>query len=270
MGPTPEDAPRGLVRELGVLVLLGAGGLSAARLAQGVPLDGLSLALHLLAALAALRLAHPLATARQPSLAHETTVMPALTPGDTDRSRVSPADTFDAYLANPSNVDGALALPAGRTWWLSGPYAGLVFAVLLAVHAGLVPLLRTSLTLALIPVACGPLAAWWWRGRGVRRARRGVALLLTPDQLIVRDAVGARSAAWSEVQAVREDSRPTWDMLRGARRAPLLLISRRGSQPLVLGEDELGVPVAHALAAVERYRAAVVSASTPASASPGA
>lgn len=274
MDPTPEGTTGSAARGVAVplLVLLAVGALSAGRLAQGTPLDGLSLALHLLGSLAALRLVHPLWR-----LVHgEATAAPvALLPleaVDLDPEqhptlgRVSPVEVFDAYLASEASQPGARALPAGRAWLLGGPYAGLVFALLLVAHALVVPLLRTPLTLALLPVACAPLALWWWRGRAVRRARGGVALLLTPSQLIVRDAVGARSATWSEVQAVRAESKPALDMLRGARRAPVLLISRRGSPPLQLLEDELGVPVSQALAEVEGYRSAVLGYSTPASA----
>ncbi|MBK7155094.1 MAG: hypothetical protein IPH72_25490 [Sandaracinaceae bacterium] len=62
MAPTPEEAAPGLGRELGLplLTLLGSLGLSASRMAQGVPLDGVSLALHLVGGLAALRLVPPL------------------------------------------------------------------------------------------------------------------------------------------------------------------------------------------------------------------
>jgi hypothetical protein len=62
VAPTPDEASRGgLGRELGLplLTLLGSLGLSAGRMAQGVPLDGVSLALHLVGGLAALRLVPP-------------------------------------------------------------------------------------------------------------------------------------------------------------------------------------------------------------------
>ncbi|MBK8409833.1 MAG: hypothetical protein IPL19_17865 [Sandaracinaceae bacterium] len=273
MAPTPEEAAPGLGRELGLplLTLLGTLGLSASRVAQGVPLDGVSLALHLVGGLAALRLVAPLVrltNARSGALGE-----PALSPVPAPSAesdvhgpvRSSPAELFDLYLAAPAAFPAAYALPAGRAWLMSGPYAGVVFALVLGVHALAVPLLRTPLTLLLLPVACAPLALWWWRGRATRRARGGVALLLTPTQLIVRDAVGARSAPWSEVQAVRTESQPAWDMLRGARRAPLLVISRRGTPSLRLREDELGVAVPRALLRVEAYRSAV--GATPASAS---
>lgn len=270
MDPTPDEPPASALRELAgplSMLLLGVA-LTTGRLSQGTPLDGLSLALHLVISLSALRLGHPLwrLLRRHPS-ADAARVLPAgvrfeVQPGD---ARVSPAETFDAYLAHPDGQLGARAIPAGRSWLLSGPYAGLVFALLLAVHALVVPLLRTPLTLALLPVGCGPLVLWWWRGRAARRARGGVALLLTPTQLIVRDAVGARSAPWAEVQAVRVESKPAWDMLRGARRAPALLIARRGSAPLVLRQDELGVSVSAALAVVDGYRSAVLGSATPAS-----
>lgn len=269
MDPTPDEPRRKALREMtGPLSILLLGvALTTGRLSQGAPLDGLSLALHLVISLSVLRLGHPLWRLLQREPRDAALVLPAgdhlkMQAGD---ARVSPAETFDAYLAHPDQQAGARAIPAGRSWLLSGPYAGLVFALLLAGHALVVPLLRTPLMLALLPVACGPLVLWWWRGRAARRARGGVALLLTPSQLIVRDAVGARSATWADVQAVRVESKPAWDMLRGARRAPALLIARRGSAPLVLREDELGVSARGAVAAVEGYRSAVLGSATPAS-----
>jgi hypothetical protein len=281
VAPTPDEASRGgLGRELGLplLTLLGSLGLSAGRMAQGVPLDGVSLALHLVGGLAALRLVPPVVrlagaddTLGEPSLSSAPATVEESEPCGPLRS--SPAELFDLYLAGPGQFPAACALPAGRAWLMSGPYAGLVFALVLGVHALVVPLLRTPLTLLLVPVACAPLALWWWRGRATRRARGGVAMLLTPTQLIVRDAIGARSAPWSEVQAVRAESQPAWDMLRGARRAPLLLISRRGTPPLLLREDELGVTVPRALRLVEAYRSGVTctpaSGAAPAADSPG-
>ncbi|MBK6810709.1 MAG: hypothetical protein IPG81_17790 [Sandaracinaceae bacterium] len=272
MAPTPEEAAPGLGRELGLplLTLLGTLGLSASRVAQGVPLDGVSLALHLVGGLAALRLVPPLV--RLLNLRGGAFGEPAARRCPAPTAESDPmARAFFARRAlrplpgGPAAFPAAYALPAGRAWLMSGPYAGVVFALVLGVHALAVPLLRTPLTLLLVPVACAPLALWWWRGRATRRARGGVALLLTPTQLIVRDAVGARSAPWSEVQAVRTESQPAWDMLRGARRAPLLVISRRGTPPLRLREDELGVAVPRALLRVEAYRSAV--GATPASAS---
>lgn len=271
MDPTRDQEPhRGLGRELGLplLTLLGTFGLSAGRLVQGVQLDGLSLALHLVGGLAALRLAPPVARwyGGRRGAPSEPSVPPVPSLGGDDApspSRSSPAEVFDHYLTAPAQFPSALALPTGRAWLMSGPYAGVVFALVLGAHALAVPLLRTPLALLLVPVACAPLALWWWRGRATRRARGGVALLLTPTQVIVRDARGARSAPWSEVQAVLTESQPAWDMLRGARRAPLLVISRRGTAPLRLREDELGLTVPRALALVEAYRSA--AAGTPAS-----
>lgn len=271
MAPTPEAAQRGLARELGLpcLTLLGTIGLSANRVAQGVPLDGVSLALHLVGGLAALRLVPPMvrmvsARGGAPGEPREPSVPSPTVESDPNGAvRSSPAEQFDHYLAAPAQFPAACALPAGRTWLMSGPYAGVVFALVLGGHCLVVPLLRTSLTLLLVLVACAPLALWWWRGRATRRSRGGVALLLTPTKLIVRDAVGARSALWSEVQAVRAETQPAWDMLRGARRAPLLVVSRRGSPPLLLREDELGVTVPRAIALVEAYRSGVTG--TPAS-----
>lgn len=281
MDQTPEEARSGASGLLlPALVLLGAGALSGARLAQGQPLDGLSLALHFAAALAALRAVHPIAsrlTAPNSHVGAPAPVSPALVRVTTESAlrplaptRVSPTQRFDEFVADPTADPAATSLPVGRGWLWTGPYAGLVFAAVLALHALAVPLLRTPLSAAVALICCTPLALWWWRGHRLRRAQKGVAALLAPDQIIVRDALGARSATWGDVRAVTIQTKAEWDTLRGSRRAARLVLERRGAAPLVLRSDDLGMPVERALEWVERYRGAALSEAPDASAADAA
>ncbi|MEZ4328764.1 MAG: hypothetical protein R3B40_26300, partial [Polyangiales bacterium] len=138
--------------------------------------------------------------------------------------RVPPAQRFDDVVDDPGRHPDCRIVPSGRGAWWRAPYAGVVFGVLLGVHALAVPLLRAPWTLGATALACAPLALFWLRGRATWRARRGVALVLTPEALIVRDARGARSAAWRDVREVALAERAGWDTLRGAHRVTSLVV----------------------------------------------
>ncbi len=169
----------------------------------------------------------------------------------------SAADLFDTFRDDPGTSSLALPLRGGAGVWWSAPYAALVFGLVLSAHALSVPMLRSPSVLALSLLGALPLMLWWRRGRALRRARGGVRALLTPSLFIVRDVHGARSCPWQEVQALRVVEKRAWDLLRGARSVSVLVVSRRGFEPILISEDELDDSIDVAEWACATYRAGV-------------
>ncbi len=116
--------------------------------------------------------------------------------------------------------EGGYVIRHGRGWWRRGPYATLLLTV--AVLDGFVrvpggawrqisPLLPIGLALCLAAV---PLV-WIWITRREILPRKGLALVLTPAEALMRTRAGVLRVTWARLARVYVEANPTWSICRG-------------------------------------------------------
>jgi hypothetical protein len=95
-----------------------------------------------------------------------------------------------------------------------------------------------------------------WLIPGLRRAKaaKGLAAVLTPEELLVRLPGGVVRAPWRKVDDVEISRRKVWTALGGAERTTTLYVSREHGQPVALTDDTLAVEPEALAALIELYR----------------
>ena len=93
-----------------------------------------------------------------------------------------------------------------------------------------------------LALALGFIAEWFvWMGR--RRATRlGIAMLLTPEELLVRGGAGVMSVPWPQLSELTVQTSPRWSPFVGTYPARALQLNTQEGQRLVFDESFLGVP----------------------------
>src|SRR6201999_262419 len=117
-------------------------------------------------------------------------------------------------------------------WLQRGPYASILLgAAMLDGYLRLPQTTRGALgqgpvfvlaaVLLLVPIG------WVLATRASLRARQGLALVLTPSELLVRARSGLQRIAWSSVSKTEVLSRTTWSLMQGTHQARAVVIHRR-------------------------------------------
>jgi hypothetical protein len=103
-------------------------------------------------------------------------------------------------------------------------------------------------------LALALLAGWFvWMGR--RRATRlGIAMLITPEELLVRGRGGVLGVPWSQLQAAQVAARMVWSPFVGSFSVRTLLITTTHGELLSFDAGFLGVPPEVLAAVLESYR----------------
>jgi len=165
-----------------------------------------------------------------------------------------PSELYVA-LARGEAPEGAAAFRLGRRWWKRAPIAALLFCEVFIegvlrhpAELSLGPVLYVAATFAvLIP------SAWLYRTRSALAGRRGVALALTPAELLFGRRGGVERARWSEVNAVRITSHRAWSLLEGVALFRRVVIDR-DEGALVVDEAHLEVDAEALVATLDAYR----------------
>ncbi len=165
---------------------------------------------------------------------------------------------FDAVAAG-ERPSGVAVIEHGRGWLRRGPYA----TVLLGLAAlegwvrssegtraqlGATAPLVVALCLVIVPVF------WLVLTRRDMAPRKGIALLLTPAELLLRTRAGLHRVPWKQVTRVEIASRTAWSILFGAHESRSLVIHRKGDDPISYAEPFLGAPAEVVAALCEGYR----------------
>jgi hypothetical protein len=152
---------------------------------------------------------------------------------------------------------GELPVPEGFGYRARAPYAallGVAFALDALWSAG--PLRARIVSPALLScvLALALLAGWFvWMGR--RRATRlGIAMLITPEELLVRGRGGVLGVPWSQLQAAQVAARMAWSPFVGSFSVRTLLITTTHGELLSFDAGFLGVPPEVLAAVLESYR----------------
>jgi hypothetical protein len=169
---------------------------------------------------------------------------------------------FDAVAAG-ERPPGVAVIEHGRGWLRRGPYATVLLGVAalegwlrspadVRMQFGATAPLVIGLCLLVVPVL------WIVLTRRDMAPRRGIALVLTPAELLLRTRSGVHRVRWSDVARVEIASRTAWSILFGAHESRSLIVLRKGDDPISYAEPFLGAPAEVVLALCEAYRKGVL------------
>lgn len=156
-------------------------------------------------------------------------------------------------------MPGATAVRHGRGWIAKGPYIVVLIAAAAAdgiarggpaVWSAIDPAVGGGLFLVLVAV----LARWLWMERRDIAPQKGLSMVLTPSELLIRTRGGMLRTRWRDLADASVASKRAWSVLEGMHEARQLVLSRRGEGPIRYDEPYLGLPVEVAQILVEAYR----------------
>jgi hypothetical protein len=173
-----------------------------------------------------------------------------------------PSKLFDA-AASGEVTPGCCAIKLRNEFLQRGPHATVLLGV--ALLAGYLRLPAPQRALA-TPVAAAVLAlclgvvplGWWLLARARSAPRKGIALLLTPAELLTRSRAGVHRMRWSELARAEVASRTVWSMLRGPHETRALVLQLKDRSVRTFDEAALAAPAEVAASLCEGYRKGVL------------
>lgn len=173
--------------------------------------------------------------------------------------------------------EGGTVIRHGGAWRKRGPYATVLLGVI--VVEGMLRLgpgawsqlgigLPAAIALALVAV---PLV-WTWLTRRAIAPRKGLAMVITPAEILMRTRAGVLRVTWKNLGAMRIESKPTWSILEGYHKARTLVMEPREGETIRYDEAFLGVPAEVVVSLAEAYRKGAITpprGAPPASEDPG-
>jgi len=179
---------------------------------------------------------------------------------DTTRERpVSPPGLpslrYDEAARGTVSV-GALALRPGLGWARRGPYAAPLFAVTLAWSVLQAPgaFEVGPLFTGLFALCLAVPTLWLLAVRRVIAPRKGLALLLTPEEVLLRTRGGVSRTPFAALTSVQLMHSGSWTLLEGSRPQLELVFEREGDRPLRYDASFFRWPAEVVQAALEAYR----------------
>ena len=153
---------------------------------------------------------------------------------------------------------GDVVVPEGTRYRRRAPYGALLGLVFVADALQAAGPLRTRLlpaSLLTLVLVFGALIGWFGWMRRRRVARLGIALLITPRELLVRGAHGVVALGHTELTEIEVQTRLTWSPYAGSYVIRTLWLAARDGTRLAFDEDFLGVPAVVLAKLEEAYRA---------------
>jgi hypothetical protein len=157
-------------------------------------------------------------------------------------------------------LEGVVVIRVGNAWMKRGPYASMLLGV--AVLDGFLrlssqaqqsidPLPALLLAAVLVIVPTG----WYVYTRATLRARKGMSLVLTPEDLLSRGPGGIIRTPWNSVSRVEILQRSTWSLLQGAHTTHTLFVHRKEREGNVtMQEAFMDTPIEVVAALCDFYR----------------
>lgn len=154
---------------------------------------------------------------------------------------------------------GVIALAHGNAWLERGPYFTVLLGVTLLerwlhlgqearVSLGLAPVALIATCILLVPVI------WHRVTLRLLSPRRGLSLVLTPAEMLLRTGSGIHRVAWREIKRVTIESRRSWAILSGTQHRRNVLIERREEPEVRYDEIFLGAPAEVVTSLLDAYR----------------
>lgn len=186
----------------------------------------------------------------------------AAAPGERSLPQANP-DALPSKLweqvASGAQVDGVCAIPHGSAWILRGPYASVLLG--LAVLEGFIRLPEanreaagSTMPLVLVGALIIVPIAWFAFTRAHIKPRLGLAMVLTPAELLLRLRSGVMRVAWAQVAGAELETRAAWSILLGAHEARALVLRRKNAAEIRYHESFVGMPVEVVASLCEAYR----------------
>jgi hypothetical protein len=154
---------------------------------------------------------------------------------------------------------GGLVVPHGRGWLRRGPYATVLLSI--AILDGLLRLPSAAWS-AIPPVyplglaACLAVVPVVWIGLTRRHVapRKGLALVMTPAEVMMRTREGILRAQWRNLGRVTIEQKGTWSILEGYHQARKLVLERNRATTIRYDEAFLGMPAEVVQGLCEGYK----------------
>jgi hypothetical protein len=167
-------------------------------------------------------------------------------------------------------VAGEVPVREGFGYRLRAPYGvllALVFVADAVLSAGALRARMLPAALLAALLAPGALLVWfvWMRRR--RAVRLGIALLLTPEELLVRGKQGVVSVPWAQLASAEVVARLAWSPLVGSYLVRTLWFLTQDGMQMPFDGGFLAAPAEVVAALANAYRTGVLSTGLPASGS---
>lgn len=155
--------------------------------------------------------------------------------------------------------EGTAVVHFGLGWVKTGPYALLLAGAVTvdalvrgeaAVWDAMEPWMAGGLFVAFLAIP----ARWLWITRREIVPRKGVAMVITPAEVIMRIPAGMLRARWKDLSKIGFDAKKKWSVLEGAHTLRLLVMTRNHAAPIRYEEPFLGIPVEVAQMVLDAYR----------------
>ncbi len=147
----------------------------------------------------------------------------------------------------------------GTRWLRGGPYSSMLLAIAIAdgwlrapeaLRDAVGPWPVIGAVAASIVVPLGWIALAW---REIS-PRHGLAMVLTPAEVLFRTRSGVLRTRWGKLARVTIDERNAWSVLEGFHRARALVLRRKEDEPIRYQEVFLGIPAEVAQVLLDAYR----------------
>ncbi|HEY2733853.1 MAG TPA: hypothetical protein VGI70_07705 [Polyangiales bacterium] len=165
--------------------------------------------------------------------------------------------------ARAERIAGVVAIPHGSAWLQRGPYASVLLGVAMLDGFLRVPAAARALfsqgpaLVLLVALVLIPLG-WIVFTRASLRSRQGLALVLTPRDLLVRSRAGLSRVAWSSVTRVEVASRTSWSILQGAHESRAVVVHRQREASIQCSEAFIKTPAEVVAALCDAYRKSLI------------
>jgi hypothetical protein len=184
-------------------------------------------------------------------------LQPRLEP--TERREREPSSLEERYAraARGKPGEGEVAVPEGFGYRRRAPYAallGIVFALDALWSAGALRARILSPALLSCVLALVLFVGWFvWMGKR-RASRLGIAMLITPEELLVRGPGGVMGVPWSQLASAQVHARMAWSPFWGSFAVRTLVVGTTHGETLSFDAGFLGVPPEVLAAVLESYR----------------
>jgi hypothetical protein len=209
---------------------------------------------------------HEMDTQHEMDAQHEQAAQHELDAQQTEPVERKPADLpsklFDLAAAGES-LPGSAVIRHGRAYLRRGPYATVLLGLAVLTDWMELPAAARAHAGLLAPTVCGfaliivP-SIWLLWTRMDLKPRKGIALVLTPAEMLMRTRAGVHRVLWEEIARLEITSRTAWSVLRGPHPQRALVIHRKEDSTITYDEEFLGAPAEVVSALSEGYRKGVL------------
>ncbi|MBK8168938.1 MAG: hypothetical protein IPK60_01180 [Sandaracinaceae bacterium] len=171
---------------------------------------------------------------------------------------ISRSRLFDD-VAGGARPEGVAVLKHGRGWLRKGPYATVLVGAAVFIGYARLPADALRALGPALPLMIGSclLAVpflWAYLIRREIRPRKGIALVITASDMLMRARSGVLRVALGDIVRATVEVRSSWSLLEGYHGTKRLLISRRNAPDIRYDEAYLGVPCEVAQSLIDGYR----------------